>query len=55
MGGSQFASFVKPVHAVVKKEQSVIKNQEGAISISQLNSKVWVHTELSYLVLVQKL
>lgn len=36
------------MHAVVKEEQSVIKNQKRTISISQINSKVWVHTELGY-------
>lgn len=46
--GRKFASFVKPVHAVVKEERSVVKNQEGTISILQLNSHVWVHTELGY-------
>ncbi|KFN01847.1 BcII family subclass B1 metallo-beta-lactamase [Bacillus clarus] len=48
LGVSQFASAISPVQAVEKIEQKVIKNAEGTISISQLNSKVWVHTEVGY-------
>ncbi|MED2839071.1 subclass B1 metallo-beta-lactamase [Bacillus sp. BH2] len=48
LGVSQFASEAFPAQAAEKVEQKIIKNQEGTISISQLNSHVWVHTEMVY-------
>ncbi|KEK22647.1 subclass B1 metallo-beta-lactamase [Bacillus gaemokensis] len=48
LGVSQFASATFPAQAVGNEERNVIKNQEGTISISQLNSYVWVHTEVGY-------
>ncbi|MDA1964088.1 BcII family subclass B1 metallo-beta-lactamase [Bacillus cereus] len=46
LGTIQFVSTISSVQASQKVEKTVIKNETGTISISQLNKNVWVHTEL---------
>lgn len=48
LGTIQFVSTISSVQASQKVEKTVIKNETGTISISQLNKNVWVHTELGY-------
>ncbi|OQR57409.1 BcII family subclass B1 metallo-beta-lactamase [Bacillus sp. CDB3] len=48
LGTTQFVSTISSVKAEQKLEQKVIKNENGTISLSQLNKNVWVHTELGY-------
>ncbi|MGQ0453064.1 MBL fold metallo-hydrolase, partial [Bacillus sp. SS-TM] len=48
VGTIQFVSTISSVQASQKVEKTVIKNETGTISISQLNKNVWVHTELGY-------